>query len=112
VDVCGGMSDLRAGVVRMTSPAAFDADPLRLLRAARVAGELGFRIDEATQAAIHARVRSLSDAAAERRRDELAYICALEDAYPSLRLLDELDLLDELLPELAIGKGVSQPGEF
>ena len=52
IDPCGGLSDLRRGVVRMTSPAALREDPLRLLRGARLAAQLGFALDHDTAAAI------------------------------------------------------------
>lgn len=110
IDVTGGLDDLRAGVVRMTSTAALDADPLRLLRGARIGAELGFRIDPATEGAIRERAHLLGNPAAERKRDELARIFALPDATAGVRLLDSLGLLDVLLPEVTFGRGVTQPG--
>lgn len=46
-DFFGGQDDLRAGVLRHTSP-AFAEDPLRVLRAVRFASRLGFRLDPCT----------------------------------------------------------------
>ena len=112
VEVCGGVADLAAGVVRMNGVEVFDADPLRLLRGVRLASELGFALEPATEAAIRDRAADVTAAAPERRRDELARIFALDDAYAGLRLLDRVGLLDELLPELTAGKGVTQPGAF
>ena len=112
IDVCGGLADLEARLVRMNGEHVFDADPLRLLRGARIAAELGFAFDPATEAAIRARGRSVLHAAAERIRDELARIFALDDAYRGLLLLDRLGLLDVLLPELSAGRDVTQPGAF
>ena len=43
VDPFGGRADLEAGVLRLVSESVFDDDPLRLLRLARLAHELGFR---------------------------------------------------------------------
>lgn len=112
LDLCGGLADLDAGVVRMNEIEVLDADPLRLLRAARVASELGFEIEPATAEAIRARAPRVNEAAAERRRDELARILALDEVEPALRLLDWLGLLAALLPELTLGKGVTQPEQF
>ena len=55
-DFTGGLADLRAGIVRaIGDPAArFSEDALRLLRAVRFTAELGFTLDTATAAAIHA----------------------------------------------------------
>lgn len=112
LDVCGGLADLDARLVRMNGEEVLDADPLRLLRAARVASELGFEIEPATAAAVRGRVPRVDEASAERRRDELARILALERVEPALRLLDGLGLLAALLPELMAGKGVTQPEQF
>ncbi len=48
IDVCGGLADLSARRVRMNGVRVFDADPLRLLRAFRLAAQLGFAIEPAT----------------------------------------------------------------
>jgi tRNA nucleotidyltransferase/poly(A) polymerase len=109
IDICGGESDISSRHVRMTGPQVFEADPLRMLRAVRLGGELGFRIESATAGAIRTSAARIDEAAAERRRDELARILALERVEPSLRLLDALGLLGVLLPELADGRGVTQP---
>jgi len=111
IDLCGGLDDLAARRVRMTAERAFDDDPLRLLRGARIAAELGFEIEPATAAAVRARAPRVLEAAAERRRDELARIFALDDAAPAVRLLDDLRLFDALLPEVTAGRGVTQPKE-
>ncbi|HZP57303.1 MAG TPA: HD domain-containing protein [Dehalococcoidia bacterium] len=111
LDPCGGLGDLRRHTVAMTAPAALDADPLRLLRAVRLAAELGFDVAPETAGAIRERAPRVLDAAPERRRDELMRIFALAAAAPPLRLLDALALLDVLLPEVAAGKGVAQPRE-
>jgi putative nucleotidyltransferase with HDIG domain len=112
IDVTGGVADIGARSLRMTSPAVFDADPLRLLRGARIAAELHLSIDPATEREIAARAATVTSAAGERIRDELARIFALDDAYSALRLLDRLGLLDAILPELVAGRGVTQPGPF
>ncbi len=111
-DVTGGLADLAAKRVRSNGERVFDEDPLRLLRAPRIAAELGFEVDAQTADAIRERAPRVLEAAPERRRDELARIFALDAAGSALRLLDDLRLLDVLLPELAAGRGVSQPSDF
>ena len=111
VDIYGGLPDLAAGIVRMNNATVFDADPLRTMRAVRIAADLRFTIEAATADAIRASAPLLLEAAAERRRDELARLFSLDDAYSGLRLLDSSGLLDVLLPEVAIGRGVEQPKE-
>ncbi len=112
IDVCGGLGDLAAGVVRMNSTDVFHSDPLRLLRAARIASELAFSIEPEIAAVIRARAGDVLKAAGERRRDELARIFALPDVYPALLLLDDLRLLDALMPEVTFGRGVTQPDDW
>jgi putative nucleotidyltransferase with HDIG domain len=110
-DPFGGARDLEHSVVRAMSPTGLDADPLRLLRGVRLAAELQFAIEDETLSAIRARAPRVLDAAPERRRDELCRIFMLGDAERGVRLLDRTRLLDTLLPEVAVGKGVDQPKE-
>ena len=111
IDPCGGLGDLRRGVVRMTSRAALREDPLRPLRGARLAAQLGFALDDTTAAAIRGDALRLTRAAPERARDEFMKILQAPGARKSLRLLDDLGLLCALMPELAESKGVAQPKE-
>src|SRR5688500_17416918 len=110
VDPFGGERDLRAGLLRTVGEPRerFDEDALRLIRAARFAGRFGLAIDPPTEAAIRDLAPTLATVSAERMRDELLRI--LDDAMPSraLRLLERLDLLPLLLPELAALRGVPQ----
>src|SRR5207249_1981868 len=52
IDICGGLRDLAARVVRMNVPEVFAADPLRTMRAVRIATELGFTVEPATTEAM------------------------------------------------------------
>lgn len=109
IDPFDGLSDLRNRLIRAVRPENFDADPLRLLRAARLAVELVFSIEPATTQAIQARARRASEPSPERCRDELIRIMQTDRAAPGLRLLDTLGLLDVLIPELIPAKGCEQP---
>jgi poly(A) polymerase len=109
VDPVGGQADIAGRLIRIAGPDSLRDDPLRLLRAVRLATELGFTIDAATAAAIRAGVASLDRTAPERQRDELLRILATDRAAEGLRLLDELGLLDALLPEVTATRGVEQP---
>ncbi len=112
IDVTGGLSDLRAGTVRMTSTAVLTADPVRPLRGARIAAELEFAIEMETSREIRRRAPDTAGASPERCRDELARIFALDEAAVGVRLMDGLGLLDALLPEVAAGRGCTQPAQF
>lgn len=108
IDPTGGLADLAARRLRMTSAAAFDRDPLRLLRVPRLAAELGFQIDPSTWAAIQARAGRIAEPAAERVRDELLRLMAASFAAQNVRVLDALGLLAPVLPEVVAGRGVAQ----
>jgi putative nucleotidyltransferase with HDIG domain len=112
IDIVGGLRDIDARLLRMNGPDVFDADPLRLLRGVRIASELALEIEPATTDEMRRRAPALDRAAAERRRDELMRILALDRAYEGVRLLDGMALLDVLFPELALGRGVAQPEKF
>ncbi|MFQ5592650.1 MAG: HD domain-containing protein [Anaerolineae bacterium] len=109
IDLLGGRRDLRAGRLRATSESAFRDDPLRMLRAIRLAAELNFAIVPQTKAWIADHAHAIRAPAPERLRDELVRLFACPDTSSQIRLMDELGLLGPLLPELVAGKGVAQP---
>jgi tRNA nucleotidyltransferase/poly(A) polymerase len=108
-DVWGGLDDLDAGVLRMVSAENLADDPLRLLRAVRLATQLQFEVDDATGEAIRGLAGRLAETAGERQRDELTRILETPYAATGIRLADALGLLDVLLPELTPARGVEQP---
>lgn len=108
VDPTGGLEDAAARLVRMVSPGAFDADPLRLLRAARIAAGHDLEIDPETAAAIRERSGRAAEPAGERQFAELRGIVAGPDPVRGLELLDDLRLTGTVLPELEALKGVVQ----
>ena len=111
VDPFGGMQDLRAGVIRCVALSVFRADPARLLRGPRLAAQLGFDIDVDTERQIRNDAHLVATVAAERVRDEFLKLLAQPDATASLRKLDGLGLLGQVIPELEEARGVSQPKE-
>jgi poly(A) polymerase len=111
VDPFGGREDLSNGLVRAVRPAAFEADGLRLLRGVRIAAELGFRLDASTLTWMRERAGYLEGIAPERQREELVRMLATVRGSWALRTLNDLTLLDRILPELAAARGVQQPKE-
>ena len=79
LDPTGGLADLEAGVLRAPSASAFEDDPLRLLRAARLVAELGFRLDEQTMELGRATGPRAGDPAGERQLSELQLLFASSD---------------------------------
>jgi putative nucleotidyltransferase with HDIG domain len=114
LDFVGGRADLDNGIVRAIGgpQQRFREDYLRMLRAVRFAARFGFRIEPKTAEAIREMSPFVQYVAAERVRDELVRILVEGGAKIGFVLLDELGLLEVLLPEVARMKGVQQPPEF
>jgi poly(A) polymerase len=105
VDPFGGLADLKAQVLRTpASPqASFDADPLRILRAARFVAELGFSPRPELTAAMTELAPRLAIVSAERISAELAKL--LRSPLPGgpaagIRLLVDTRVADQVLPEI------------
>lgn len=108
LDPHDGLGDIDAGVLRMVSATAFDDDPLRLLRAARIAHQLGWSVEDATRDAIRARAARVAEPAGERTFHELRLLLLTREARRGWRLLEGLGLDATLLPELAACRGMAQ----
>lgn len=108
LDPTGGVRDLKEGLLRACSPGAVAADPVRSLRAVRLAADLGYRIEADTLSQVHAATTALQTVTAERVRDELFRILGGENPVGPLRTLAHLGLLSVLLPEVTSLRGVAQ----
>jgi poly(A) polymerase len=108
VDPHGGRADLGARRLRLVGPRALAEDPLRTLRAARLATELSLDVEPATAASVRAHAAEVTRAAPERIFGELKRIVAARDPVAGIRLTDDLGLLEPVLPELTALKGVEQ----
>jgi poly(A) polymerase len=102
VDPHGGLDDLAARVIRTpgTPESSFGDDPLRMLRAARFASQLGFEVDPAVVAAMSAMAERMSIISVERVREELTRLVLGEHPRVGLELLVDTGLADSVLPEL------------
>ncbi len=123
-DPTGGLEDIKDRVIKSTSPdpkAILSDDGLRLLRLCRFAAELGFDIEAGTYAAAKQCAPLLADISGERVRDELNKILLSDKKYGipadesvlrGLRLIDELRLVDVIIPELVPCRGMRQSPKF
>jgi len=108
VDPFGGLADLDRRLLRAVGERGFAADPLRLLRAARLAADLGLEVDPATTELARAEAERASEPAGERQLAELRQLLGGPDPPRGMALLDELGLTAAVLPEVEALKGVEQ----
>lgn len=108
IDPTGGREDLAAGRLRVVSATSLVDDPLRVLRVARFACELGLEPDAGTAAAARDAAPGLAGVAAERVYYELKRIVASADPVGGVELLDATGAIAVVLPELALLAGVEQ----
>ena len=111
IDPYGGRSDLAHCVIRATSH-HFSEDPVRALRAARQAAELGFVIEDGTRTLMADCAAELEEEPTERIVHELSR--ALAAPQPSLffEALAHASLLESVFPEIFALKGKTQPPQY
>jgi len=102
VDLFSGLDDLLTGLLRTpgTPVESFRDDPLRMMRAARFASQLGFTVDPGVLAAMAAMADRIGIVSAERVREELSRLLLAPAPSRGLGLLVESGLADQVLPEL------------
>ena len=109
IDPFGGRGDLLRKTIRALNPGVFRDDPGRLLRAVRLAGELGLRVEPETVRSLAANSHLLPQVSPDRVRDEFLRLLAPNGARGRVETLDKLGLLEHVIPELMATKGVDQP---
>jgi tRNA nucleotidyltransferase/poly(A) polymerase len=103
-----GLGDLAVGLIRAVSSSSFSDDPLRLMRAARLAAQFGWEIAPGTlELGRSSAVRS-GEPAGERTLNELCRLMASRNPVAGLAAMEGLGLFDTLLPEVGGMRGVVQ----
>ncbi|MBI3550496.1 MAG: HD domain-containing protein [Elusimicrobia bacterium] len=100
IDPRGGLKDVRSRTLRADDPKVFIEDPLRLLRAFRIAAQLDLTIEPATLKHIRAHRKRVGAPAGERVRQELMALLSVSPCHVWLRRMDETGLLTALFPDL------------
>lgn len=111
IDPFNGRLDMSRKCIRAIGPNVFRDDPGRLLRGIRLAARLRFRLDPDTARVVMEDAPLIARVAGDRVRSEFLGLLALDGAKGHLEVLDRLDLLCRVLPELEAAKGVEQPKE-
>ena len=100
IDLAGGRLDLVAKKVRMVARDVFQQDPVRLIRAYRMAASFDFTIDRHTEAAISRDADLVRKSAGERIREELFKILESKGSHAQLARMAHSGLLFSVFPEL------------
>jgi putative nucleotidyltransferase with HDIG domain len=101
IDPLGGRADLDSRTLRVIGAQAYESDPLRPLRLARFAAELGLAPDPETARLTEAAAARVPEASGERVFAELRRLVLAPGAVAGLALADRLGLLSAVLPELS-----------
>jgi tRNA nucleotidyltransferase/poly(A) polymerase len=108
LDPFGGLGDLAEGRLRLVSDRVFTDDPLRLLRLARIAHELGFEVDSDAERLARRDAHLADRPAGERIYAEVRRLMTPDHPDAAVRLLDGLGVLEVILPEAAPMHGCEQ----
>ena len=108
IDPLGGIADSEARLLRAASDQVFGDDPIRLLRAPRLAAGHELTIDPRTAELARAASAKAADPAGERQFAELRGIVAGARPLRGIELMDELEVTASVLPEVEALRGVVQ----
>lgn len=110
VDPFGGQNDLKKKLLKtpLDPNETFSEDPLRMMRAARFAAQLGFAIEVKTYEALKTNYERLKIISAERIKEELFKLLATKQPSVGLRILYETGLFSMFLPEVNALEGVEE----
>lgn len=109
-DLYQGIQDLAAGLIRAVGEPKerFEEDALRILRAVRIAAQLGFSIETNTEVAMGEAAAQLAKISKERIRDEFVRIVDSAQPKEAFILSHKLGILSFIVPELEEGVGIDQ----
>ena len=114
LDFIEGQKDIKEKKVRFIGEAheRIKEDHLRLLRGVRFKNNFGFEYGPRTESAIQELAHLVDNVSRERVADEITKMLLHPRRSHSMKELDELDILERVLPEITAGKGVKQPIEY
>lgn len=111
IDLYAGFSDIKDKIIRTVGNPGdrFSEDSLRMIRAIRLAIELGFTIDRDTFKAIKSHNSLIKGISAERVRDEFIKILMSQNPKTGMEMLYDSGILQYIIPEITTAKGIEQP---
>jgi len=109
IDPLGGAADLFARRLRLCSPTSLSDDPVRVLRAVRLAVNFSLLVTPEMRLLLRSAAPLLASGSPERMRDELFKVFSNQQPASALRILDLVGALPYIFPDLPALKGVEQP---
>lgn len=112
IDLYKGQDDIKDKIVRTVGDPheRFAEDYLRMLRAVRIAAQLGFDVSRETHEAIVSHADQLENVSIERIRDEFSKLLETDSPMQGITVLHETGMLKHILPELEEGISMEQRG--
>jgi len=110
IDPVHGTEDIARKVIKAVSDRSIISDPLRILRAFRLAASLNFSIEESTMKEMGERSSLLKEVSAERITAELMLILKAPRSVQYFRKMDDLGILEVIFQEISVMKGCGQNG--
>ncbi len=114
IDPFSGQKDLENKILRQVFDQAFVEDPLRMLRGIQFAARFKLKIEDKTMQAMQEQATKIKTVSAERIAEEIKKLFIAKHPSSGFALMAQAGLLQQVLPELAALKGISQdkqPGE-
>jgi poly(A) polymerase len=103
IDIANGRDDLTSNRIHMVSDTVFAKDPIRLVRAFRMAASFNFRISRPTADVIQRQALLIAETAGERIWSELTKILQTSQSVRFVGQMADCGLLQIILPEIATG---------
>ncbi len=112
VDPYGGQDDLKNKLIKAVGDPTerFEEDALRIMRAIRLSAQLGFMIEGETLSALKVKVPNLKSISWERIGAEFMKLLATDNATDGVMLMVNTGIMEIVIPELMLAKGVEQAG--
>ena len=112
IDPYGGQEDLKKKVIKAVGNPSerFEEDALRIMRAIRLAAQLGFTIEEQTLVALKEKVPNLKEISWERTGAEVMKLLATEHSADGIQLMVNTGIMEFVIPELLSTKAIKQGG--
>ena len=111
-----GLKDIKNKIIRVTDESAsdiiFEQDPLRILRAVRQSFQLNFTIEQKTYQSMKNKAGRITIVSGERIAEEINKMLLLDKPSKAFNMLDDIGLLNILLPELKQTQNISQPAQY